>query len=269
MTDHKKKERLDPQDSALPGIFGSYERFLRRFKVLSSMTILIPVYFVGVACFGLSLAPGAMLLIEAHSRLAGSELWIKGLAYGLCGGLGFLFFGISLLFILPLCNFLLRAKPVPWRGPYYSLHTIRWAMHNIFTYIMRFTFLEFMTPTPLNVLFYRMMGMKIGKGVQINTTHISDPCLIEIGNHVTIGGSATIVGHYGQGGFLVLGPVKIGSDVTIGLRAIILGDVEIGDHAKILPNSVLLPKTRVPAGEIWGGIPAAKLKDILKEKNVT
>jgi acetyltransferase-like isoleucine patch superfamily enzyme len=117
-----------------------------------------------------------------------------------------------------------------------------------------------MTPTPFNLLFYKLMGMKIGRGVQLNTTHISDPCLIELGDKATIGGNATIIAHYAQGGFLVIAPVKIGAGATVGLRAIILGDVEIGEKAKILPNSVVLPKTRIPPGETWGGVPAKKIE---------
>lgn len=49
-----------------------------------------------------------------------------------------------------------------------------------------------------------MMGMKLGKGVQINSTNISDPALIQMDDKVTIGGSATIIAHYASGGFLSL-----------------------------------------------------------------
>jgi serine acetyltransferase len=44
------------------------------------------------------------------------------------------------------------------------------------------------------------------------------------------------------------------------LHAKVLGGVEIGEGAKILPNSVVMPKTKVPAGEIWGGVPAVKIE---------
>ncbi|MCB0350065.1 MAG: hypothetical protein KDD38_02705, partial [Bdellovibrionales bacterium] len=162
-------------------------------------------------------------------------------------------------FIIPLVNFLLRSKPKVFRGPYYSIDFLRWYIHNALTYVARYTFLEFITPTPLNLLFFKMMGMHIGRGTQINTTNISDPALITMGNYVTIGGSATLCAHYGQEGYLVISPVKIGDKVTIGLKASVMGGVEIGDGAKIMPHSAVLPKTIIGAGEVWGGVPAVKL----------
>ena len=99
----------------------------------------------------------------------------------------------------------------------------------------------------LYILFYRMMGMKIGKGSHINTTNISDPALIEIGERVTIGGSVHIFAHYGQKGYLVLSRVKIGDGVNVGIKATIMGDAEIGSGAMIAPHEVILPKSRIPA----------------------
>jgi acetyltransferase-like isoleucine patch superfamily enzyme len=93
-----------------------------------------------------------------------------------------------------------------------------------------------------------MMGMKIGKGSHINTTNISDPGLIEIGEKVTIGGSAHLMAHYGTKGFLILEPVRIGDKVNIGLKATIMGDVVIGAQAQIGPHEAVLPKSRIPAG---------------------
>ncbi len=174
---------------------------------------------------------------------------------------------MTMIFIVPLFNFAGQFYLKPWRGSYYSAPAVGWYIHNALTYILRFTFLEFVTPTPILNLFYSMMGMKIGDGVVINTTYFSDPSLITMGHKVTIGGSATIVGHYGQGGYLVLAPVVIGDRATIGLKASIMGGVTIGADAKILPHSVVLPKTNVPAGETWGGVPARKITmDDLKHK---
>jgi len=149
---------------------------------------------------------------------------------------------------MPLINFLMPFRLKPFRGGYYSMETVPWYFHNAFTYAVRYTFLEFITPTPLNILFYRMMGMKIGKGVHINTTNISDPALIEIEDKVTIGGSVHLIAHYASKGYLVVERVKICRGATIGLKATIMGDVEIGEKAAIAPHEVILPKSRIPAG---------------------
>jgi acetyltransferase-like isoleucine patch superfamily enzyme len=104
------------------------------------------------------------------------------------------------------------------------------------------------------------MGMRIGRDVHINSTAIADPSMIEFGNSVTIGGSASIMAHYAQGGYLIIAPVRIGAGATIGLRAIIMGGVEVGEKAKVLAGSFVLPNTRIPAGELWGGIPAQRIE---------
>jgi acetyltransferase-like isoleucine patch superfamily enzyme len=98
------------------------------------------------------------------------------------------------------------------------------------------------------MMFYRLMGMKIGKGAHINTTNISDPALIEIGDKVTIGGSVHLIGHYASKGYLIVQGVKIHDRVTIGLKATIMGDVEIGEGASIGPHEIILPKSRIPPG---------------------
>jgi acetyltransferase-like isoleucine patch superfamily enzyme len=84
--------------------------------------------------------------------------------------------------------------------------------------------------------------------------------MIELGERVTLGGSCSIMGHYAQGGFMVIAPTKIGSGATIGLRAIIMGGVQVGEKAKVMAGSFVLPKTVIPPGETWGGIPAIKIE---------
>lgn len=90
-----------------------------------------------------------------------------------------------------------------------------------------------------------MMGMKVGKGGIINTSNISDPCLIEIGDNVTIGGSATLIAHYGMKGVLIIDKLVIHDNVTIGLSACLFGNVVIGENVLVGPHEVVLPKSRI------------------------
>lgn len=244
----KVQEREDvlTTKSDQKGAHGFFESLLRRFRGLSFALLLTPLTLVCVACIGVSMAPGLWLF---HRVDLATTTWpevFHFLALGLSLAFGYLIYGFTLMFVVPLVNFLMPFRVREFRGPYYSLPAIPWYIHNALTYMVRYTFLEFVTPTPLNILFYRMMGMKIGKGVVINTTAISDPAMIELGDYVTIGGSATIFGHYGQKGYLVIAPVKIERGANIGLKASVMGGCEVGENTNIKPHTALLPKTKVP-----------------------
>jgi serine acetyltransferase len=256
---HSKRVDLDPQTTSHSGLAGLYELALRRFKTTMYLVTIAPLYAIGAVFLGLALTP-PIYIYKHVSPLMASEVGLsEALLMGLALGAGFFIFGFSLIFIVPAANFIMRTNPKTFRGPYYSVDFLRWFVHNSLTYLVRYTFLEFITPTPFNLLFFKMMGMKIGKGTQINSSNISDPALIELGEFVTIGGSATLCAHYGMGGYLILAPVKIGDHVTIGLKASVMGGVEIGAGAKVLPHSVVLPKTMIPPGETWGGVPAQRI----------
>jgi len=254
-----KRENVDALTSDRQGLAWLLETFMRRFNTLMHIAMITPLYAMAAACIGTALLPGLFLIRYVFLSTAGLSEFVRIWILGASIGAGYFFYGFTLVLLVPLLNLLMRIRLSAWRGGYYSLEAIPWYIHNGSTYLVRYTFLEFITPTPINILFFRMMGMKVGRGTIINTSHISDPSLITMGKKVTIGGSATIVGHYGQGGYLVLAPVKIGDRATIGLRATIMGGADIGEGAKILPNSVVLPKTIVPAGETWGGVPAKKI----------
>lgn len=261
---------LESTESQHQGIKGLFERLLRRFKVVMHIGTMVPVYLFACLILGACLIPAISLFRFVHDHIQDWNTFAQDSAYGLTLAVGFFLYGTTLLFLAPVLNKVIGLNLKEWRGPYYSAESLKWFLHNGLTYLARYTFLEFVTPSPLGILFYKMMGMKIGKHVQINSTWISDPSLIEIGDKTTIGGSVAIVAHYGQGGLLVIAPVKIGANCTIGIKATIMGGVEVGDGAKILPHAVLLPKTKVPAGEVWGGAPAQKvdLKKILSENKV-
>jgi len=246
--DHKKREDTETTTSKRTGVSGLLETGLRRFRTGSYIIALIPLYVIGILGMGISATPGVLFFnfITDISQSLPTLLYYLILSSTLVTS--YFIYGLALIFVMPLFNFLMPFRLKPFRGMYYSLTSVPWYFHNAFTYIVRYTFLEFITPTPLNMLFYKMMGMKIGKGAHINTTNISDPALIEIEDKVTIGGSVHIIAHYASKGFLIVEPVKIRKGATIGLKATVMGDVEIGEGAVIAPHEVILPKSRIPAG---------------------
>jgi hypothetical protein len=252
------RENTDSEESSKTGLNGVYELALRRFRPIA-MTFTLLGFFGVVSCLlGISLVPSIYLVTHAF-RWADTLSFMPGkFIEATSVVLGFFAFGFTGIVVIPTANLLLRPFLKPFRGPAYSTEVLGWYAHNILLYSLRYSFLEWITPTPFNVFFYRYMGMKVGSRVEINTTNISDPAYITLEDGVTIGGSVSLLAHYAMGGYLIISPVVIRKKATIGLRAIIMGGVEIGEGAKVLPNSVVMPKTIIPAGETWAGVPARR-----------
>ena len=222
-----------------------------------------PIPFLALAILAAGLALGVAVAFYAEiltpALAEAPPAWRYPLT-GLALAASYFTYGLALLLVAPALNALLGGRLKPYRGPAVSLAVLRWYVHCTLTLVVRYSFLEFVTPSPFAQLYYRLMRMKIGRGVHINSTAIADPSLITLGDGVTIGGSASVMAHYAQGGYLILAPVRIGAGATVGLRAIVMGGVEIGDKAKVLAGSFVLPNTRIPPGELWGGIPARRLE---------
>jgi non-ribosomal peptide synthetase-like protein len=221
----------------------------------------LPFLALAISAAGLALGIAAWLYLEVLGPvLTGvTSVWHYPLT-GIALAASYYAYGLSLLLIAPVLNALLGGRLSPYRGPAVSLTAMRWYVHCTLTLVVRYSFLEFVTPSPFAQLYYRLMGMRIGRDVHINSTAIADPSMIQFGDGVTIGGSASIMAHYAQGGYLIIAPVRIGAGATIGLRAIVMGGVEVGEKAKVLAGSFVLPNTRIPAGETWAGIPARRIE---------
>ncbi len=96
---------------------------------------------------------------------------------------------------------------------------------------------------------------------------IIDPDLTFVGPGVVIGSKASLVAHsvtFDQQRTLLYqsAPIRVGPRVTIGGGAQIEMGVTVGADALIEPLSRVLPFTRIPEGEVWGGNPARFLRKV-------
>jgi len=235
------------------------DRVLRRFARASYFAAVLLLYAVGSTALGLALTPALWCFdhLSAWSATLPGPLHWFGVGTG--AALCFFLAGLTLLVVVPIYNLVLPTRITPFKGNYYSLYALPWFLHNGLFYLVRYTFLPFVTLTPFGIWFLRAMGMKIGRHAFVNTEYISDPQLITLGDDAALGGSVRIFAHYGGGGSLVVAPVVIGARATVGLGATVMGDVEVGEEATVLPHSVLLPGSRVGRGETWGGVPARRI----------
>ncbi len=241
-------------DNPLPT--GAIDRFVRRYNAVSYAIAVAAIYLMAAAALGLALVPSLIVVARLAPPLWHRASWTRWPLLGLVGGGAVFLWGFALLVVVPVFNALLPTRLRAFSGGYFTAAAVPWYLHNALFYLVRYSFLPFVTPTPIGVLFLRAMGMRMGRRPRITTENFTDVSMITLGDDVSIGGSAHVFCHYGGAGRLVIAPVVIGDRATIGEKATVMGDVVVGEGATVLAHSVLLPGTRVGPRERWGGVPA-------------
>ncbi len=109
---------------------------------------------------------------------------------------------------------------------------------------------------------FQLLGAKMGNGIILICAKVSDPQLLEVAENAIIGEGCIITGHLlSSSDKLMLGKIRIKKGAIIGAGSILTPGVTIGENSLVQIASVVLPNTQIPAGEIWGGNPAIKIKD--------
>lgn len=100
---------------------------------------------------------------------------------------------------------------------------------------------------------YIRLGNKVNiqDNVMLHCTYEKYP--LEIGDNVSIGHNAVVHG------------CTVHSNVLIGMGAIVMDNCVIESNSIVAAGAVVSHGTHVKSGEVWGGIPAKKIKDISAE----
>ena len=121
-----------------------------------------------------------------------------------------------------------------------------------------------------HVKFARHIGVNMGENIYIYGDPISmfgtEPWCVTLGNNVHITREVLFVTH--DGGTLlyrneipdleITAPIKVGNNVYIGVRSIILPGVTIGNNCIVAAGSVVAKD--VPDDSVVGGVPAKVIK---------
>jgi non-ribosomal peptide synthetase-like protein len=144
-----------------------------------------------------------------------------------------------------------RIRPGRYRlwGLYYFRFWLVQRIHSIFS-------LGHFRSTPMINLYFRLMGVKIGKQVHLGTAHFAAFDVISIGDRTSIGHDAMLNGYTLENGWLIIGPITIGADCFIGSKALVNRDATMQPDSSLDHGSMLPPSAVIPAGEYWHGAPA-------------
>jgi non-ribosomal peptide synthetase-like protein len=113
--------------------------------------------------------------------------------------------------------------------------------------------------TPAQQAILRALGARIGKRVHIHRNvdlRRGGWDLLEIGDDVTLNQQAMLRLVDLDSGHLVIGPITLGAGATLDTRAGVSGGCVVEPGAQLTALSALAPGGRIPAGELWDGVPA-------------
>ncbi len=235
----------------------------RFFQVLFTLFM----YLLAILIIGLSIFPGVVLCFYTWKISASSILLSRVLLLCMSFAAAYFIYGLCVIFITGIVRVLFGLTLTEGEYPMGSLGSFKWLLTNALVQLVANTFMDFMILTPFITLFFRLMGAKVGKNVQINSKRCADLSLLELEDGAVIGGHATVIGHSFERGRLILRKVKIGKHAVIGLNSVILPGCQIGEGALIAAGAVLRKNTIVEPRNVYFGVPAMSAKDRHKDKD--
>ncbi len=142
----------------------------------------------------------------------------------------------------------------PGRYPLWSFYYFRWWLARRFQGL---GWPEMFVGTPLMSLYYRAMGARVGRDCTICTPHACAFDLLEIGDRTSVGPDTHLLGYRVEDDVLILGKIKLGTDVYVGTHSCLGLNTEMEDLSRLDHMSHLPDGSRVRSGAGMRGSPAA------------
>jgi non-ribosomal peptide synthetase-like protein len=119
-------------------------------------------------------------------------------------------------------------------------------------------FLFFLLGTPFAPMLLRLLGMKIGRNVYIETTDFTEFDLITIEDHVILDRDSTLQTHLFEDRVMKLGKLHLYPRTQVGSWAMILYDTVLEPDVFIQPMSLVMKGEKLPLSTSWQGIPVTR-----------
>ena len=171
----------------------------------------------------------------------------------------FLYIGFALAagaFVIAL-KWLVVGRYTPTTAPLWSLFVWRTELvTSTYENLVVPLLLEPLRGTPWINVYLRLLGCRIGRRVFTDTTDITEPDLVHVGDDAALNENAGLQTHLFEDRVMKVSGIEIGPRATVGSLAIVLYDSVIEADAQLGDLSVLMKGETLPAGTSWEGSPA-------------
>ena len=179
----------------------------------------------------------------------------------LAAALSGLFFALSLVFTAVFFTLVERWVEAlhPVRPAICSIyHRDFWSVERLWK-LHPIHYLHAFDGTPFKNWLWRLMGVRIGKRVFDDGTHIPEPTLTAIGDDCVLNYRSKIQCHSQEDGTFKADRTTIGAGCTLGVDALVHYGVTMGDGAVLATDAFLMKGEEVPAHTRWAGNPAREM----------
>jgi len=121
-------------------------------------------------------------------------------------------------------------------------------------------FLDHLRGTPFLPWALRLLGAKIGRGVWLNSTDLTEFDCVQIGDYAELNAHCGPQTHLFEDRVMRVGVVAIGKGATLGVRAIVLYDATVGDFCRLGPLTLVAKGEQLPSSSAWEGSPASSVE---------
>ena len=110
--------------------------------------------------------------------------------------------------------------------------------------------------TPLLPWALRLLGTRIGRGVYMDTTDLTEFDCVRIGDEAELNSWCGPQTHLFEDRVMKIGNVEIGAQASIGESSAVLYDTRVGDRVVLGPLTLVAKGERLPPDTRWEGSPA-------------
>ena len=162
----------------------------------------------------------------------------------------------AMLLFSIVAKWVLLGRLKPGRYPVWGFFYFRWWLTQRFLAAMP---VDYLVGTPLATMYFRALGVKIGRNVYLGTDQIGAFDLVSIGDDSSIGIHSALLGYTIENGYMHLGPISVGRNCFVGSSASLRPNSAMEDSTHLGDLSLLPAGVTIPTGQTWLGSPAKRV----------